>query len=76
MSQPQEDDAMFDPTRPIFSRRALGAATAMARRHRDKDLQLFNRYPVLKIQPTTTRQRAKKPKVAARLTPTLTSAWP
>src|SRR5712692_11869612 len=35
--------------------------------------QLFSRYPVLKIHPTTTRQITKNPSVIVRLTPTLTS---
>src|SRR5262245_58106275 len=36
-------------------------------------VQLFRRYPVLKIQATTPRQARKKPSVNARLSPTLTS---
>jgi hypothetical protein len=35
--------------------------------------QLFSRYPVLKIHPTTARQMRKNPSVIARLTPTPTS---
>jgi hypothetical protein len=35
--------------------------------------QLFNRYPVLNIQPTIAKQNAKNPSVIARLIPTLTS---
>ena len=39
----------------------------------DASAQLFNRYPVLNIQPTTARHSVKNPSVIARLTSTLTS---
>lgn len=62
--------ARWLPTGPTRNANSLASRSVAAR------LQLFSRYPVLKIQATTPRQMKKKASVIARLTSTPTSDVP
>ena len=75
----------FSYTRDFFAYKDMKPATQRGRKKGVRPVmlvgvlhppQLFSRYPVRKIHPTTTRQMTKNPRVIARLTPTPTSDVP